>query len=177
MNTRWTGQYEQDQLITIPLKNQDGQYVADAKTLDQLEAEGRVVFRYEGENPNGSRNNIAGITNEHGNVVGLMPHPGSTPWNWALARPHRPRRRGTFTSVIKDLLEQPEVSAQKFNIDTVAHAEATPGEEQPWAELGLKQDEFQKVVDLLGRRPPQPSWPCTRSCGASTAPTSPPRST
>ena len=45
------------------------------------------------------------------------------------------------------------MSAQKFNIDTVAHAEATPGEEQPWAELGLKQDEFQKVVDLLGRRP------------------------
>lgn len=105
VNTRWTGQYEQDQLITIPLKNQDGQYVADAKTLDQLEAEGRVVFRYEGENPNGSRNNIAGITNEHGNVVGLMPHP-----EHAVELGFGPDHTGRdgmkfFTSVIKDLLE------------------------------------------------------------------------
>jgi len=73
--TAWTNQFEQGQRITIPLKNQDGQYVADDKTLDMLEAEGRVVFRYDGWNPNGSRRNIAGITNERGNVVGLMPHP------------------------------------------------------------------------------------------------------
>ena len=63
------------QEIVVPLKNQDGQYVADPKTLEALEAEGRVVFRYVGFNPNGSRNDIAGITNERGNVVGLMPHP------------------------------------------------------------------------------------------------------
>lgn len=59
----------------MPLKNQDGQYVADEATLDRLEGEGRVVFRYVGWNPNGSRRDIAGIANPAGNVVGLMPHP------------------------------------------------------------------------------------------------------
>ncbi len=73
--TAWTNQYTQGQHITVPLKNQDGQFVADEHTLDELEGEGRVVFRYQGWNPNGSRRDIAGITNERGNVVGLMPHP------------------------------------------------------------------------------------------------------
>jgi phosphoribosylformylglycinamidine synthase len=73
--TAWTNQFAEGQEIAIPLKNQDGQFVADLATLDRLEAEGRVVFRYQGWNPNGSRRSIAGITNEHGNVVGLMPHP------------------------------------------------------------------------------------------------------
>lgn len=83
--TAWTTAYEQGQVITIPLKNQDGLYVADEKTLDELETENRVVFRYaegaEGgpagfeDNPNGSYRGIAGITNKYGNVVGLMPHP------------------------------------------------------------------------------------------------------
>lgn len=74
-NTPWTSAYGQDAGMVIPLKNQDGQYVADEKTLDELEGEGRVVFRYDGVNPNGSRRNIAGISNAAGNVVGLMPHP------------------------------------------------------------------------------------------------------
>jgi phosphoribosylformylglycinamidine synthase len=73
-DTPWTRQYSRGERITIPLKNQDGQYVADEHTLDELEAEGRVVFRYL-DNPNGSRRDIAGITNAAGNVVGLMPHP------------------------------------------------------------------------------------------------------
>ena len=73
--TAWTRDYAAGEVITVPLKNQDGQYVADQRTLDELEAEGRVVFRYTGGNPNGSRNDIAGITNAAGNVVGLMPHP------------------------------------------------------------------------------------------------------
>jgi phosphoribosylformylglycinamidine synthase subunit PurQ / glutaminase len=73
--TFWTSDYEAGQEITVPLKNQDGQYIADEKTLDALEAEGRVVFRYVGWNPNGSRRDIAGISNAAGNVVGLMPHP------------------------------------------------------------------------------------------------------
>lgn len=73
--TAWTGDFEAGQNIVVPLKNQDGQYVADTKTLESLEAEGRVVFRYVDVNPNGSRNDIAGISNERGNVVGLMPHP------------------------------------------------------------------------------------------------------
>ena len=57
------------------LKNGEGGYVADADTLDRLEGEGRVVARYLDGNPNGSLRDIAGITNERGNVVGLMPHP------------------------------------------------------------------------------------------------------
>ena len=74
-DTAWTARYEQGQTIVVPLKNQDGQYVADQRTLDELEAENRVAFRYVNGNPNGSRNDIAGITNARGNVVGLMPHP------------------------------------------------------------------------------------------------------
>lgn len=74
-DTAWTRRFETGRTIVVPLKNQDGQYVADQRTLDELEAEGRVVFRYAGRNPNGSRNDIAGITNARGNVVGLMPHP------------------------------------------------------------------------------------------------------
>ncbi|WP_052847792.1 phosphoribosylformylglycinamidine synthase subunit PurQ [Streptomyces avicenniae] len=73
--TAWTADYTAGQEITVPLKNGEGGYVADERTLDELEAEGRVVFRYLGGNPNGSRRDIAGITNEAGNVVGLMPHP------------------------------------------------------------------------------------------------------
>ncbi|MGO1884243.1 MAG: phosphoribosylformylglycinamidine synthase subunit PurQ [Citricoccus sp.] len=73
--TAWTRDFTAGEEITVPLKNQDGQYVADEKTLDALEGEGRVAFRYVGVNPNGSRRDIAGITNAAGNVVGLMPHP------------------------------------------------------------------------------------------------------
>ncbi|MCH9814969.1 MAG: phosphoribosylformylglycinamidine synthase subunit PurQ [Actinomycetia bacterium] len=72
--TAWTSGFAQEQHIVIPLKNGEGRYVADAKTLAELESQGRVVVRY-AENPNGSNNNIAGITNARGNVVGLMPHP------------------------------------------------------------------------------------------------------
>ena len=73
--TSWTQDYAAGQRITVPLKNQDGQFVADERTLDELEGEGRVVVRYQEWNPNGSRRDIAGITNAAGNVVGLMPHP------------------------------------------------------------------------------------------------------
>jgi phosphoribosylformylglycinamidine synthase I len=74
-STRWTSDYRVGQEITIPLKNGEGGYVADKRTLDELEATGRIVVRYAGSNPNGSYRDIAGITNEAGNVVGLMPHP------------------------------------------------------------------------------------------------------
>jgi phosphoribosylformylglycinamidine synthase I len=73
--TAWTGDFAANEVITIPLKNGEGGYVADARTLDALEGEGRVVFRYVGRNPNGSHRDIAGIANAAGNVVGLMPHP------------------------------------------------------------------------------------------------------
>jgi len=73
--TTWTNAYDPGQEVTIVLKNQDGGFVADEKTLDLLEGEGRVVARYIDGNPNGSYRDIAGISNEAGNVVGLMPHP------------------------------------------------------------------------------------------------------
>ncbi|WP_079405408.1 phosphoribosylformylglycinamidine synthase subunit PurQ [Streptomyces sp. 3211] len=73
--TAWTGDYTAGQEISVPLKNMDGRYTADERTLDELEAEGRVAFRYLDANPNGSLRDIAGITNAAGNIVGLMPHP------------------------------------------------------------------------------------------------------
>ncbi len=73
--TAWTNLFEKDQEITIPLKNGEGGYIATPDTLKMLEEENRVVFRYLELNPNGSMNDIAGLTNERGNVVGLMPHP------------------------------------------------------------------------------------------------------
>ena len=73
--TAWTSLFEKDEEITIPLKNGEGGYIANPDTLKMLEAENRVVFRYLDVNPNGSMNDIAGLTNERGNVVGLMPHP------------------------------------------------------------------------------------------------------
>jgi phosphoribosylformylglycinamidine synthase len=71
----WTSTYAMGQIVTIPIKNGEGCYQADDVTLDELEAEGRVIARYHDLNPNGSRRDIAGIRNERGNVVGLMPHP------------------------------------------------------------------------------------------------------
>src|SRR3954452_4009976 len=73
--TAWTGEYASGAEIVIPMKNGEGRYVADEATLDELERSGRVVFRYLNGNPNGSLRDIAGIRNEAGNVVGLMPHP------------------------------------------------------------------------------------------------------
>ncbi len=74
-STAFTSQYEVGQEITIPLKNGEGGFLADAETVNRIEGEGLVVFRYLDVDPNGSLNGIAGITNERGNVVGLMPHP------------------------------------------------------------------------------------------------------
>ena len=73
--TAWTAEYEPGQEVVIPIKNGEGGFVADDRTLDELEAEGRVVARYLGRNPNGSARDIAGIANAAGTVVGLMPHP------------------------------------------------------------------------------------------------------
>ncbi len=73
--TAWTSAYDAGQEIVVPLKNGEGGFVADPDTLDRLEGEGRVVARYLGPNPNGSLRDIAGIANDSGTVVGLMPHP------------------------------------------------------------------------------------------------------
>ncbi len=73
--TAWTNLFEENEEILIPLKNGEGGYIAEPETLKMLEAENRIAFRYLETNPNGSMNDIAGLTNERGNVVGLMPHP------------------------------------------------------------------------------------------------------
>ena len=59
----------------MPIAHGDGNYYTDDETLKRLEGEGQVVFRYEGENPNGSLASIAGLVNKQGNVLGMMPHP------------------------------------------------------------------------------------------------------
>jgi phosphoribosylformylglycinamidine synthase subunit PurQ / glutaminase len=73
--TAWTGGYRPGQEIVVPVKNGEGRYVADQRTLDAIEAEGRVVLRYAASNPNGSMHDIAGLTDARGAVVGVMPHP------------------------------------------------------------------------------------------------------
>ena len=75
VDTAWTNGFKLGQEITIPLKNGEGGYIADDETLRRLEGDGLITFRYSEVNPNGSVNNIAGLRNERGNVVGLMPHP------------------------------------------------------------------------------------------------------
>ena len=103
----WTTDFEIGQEILIPLKNGEGGYVADEKTLDQLEAEGRVIARYLDVNPNGSRRDIAGITNERGNVVGIMPHP-----EHAVEELTGPTTDGLgfFTSILKSLVNDGRVA-------------------------------------------------------------------
>ncbi|WP_328901295.1 MULTISPECIES: phosphoribosylformylglycinamidine synthase subunit PurQ [unclassified Streptomyces] len=100
--TAWTSDYSAGQEISVPLKNMDGRYTADEHTLDALEAEGRVAFRYVGHNPNGSLRDIAGITNAAGNVVGLMPHPEHAVE--PLVGTGRTDGLGFFTSIIKKLV-------------------------------------------------------------------------
>jgi phosphoribosylformylglycinamidine synthase I len=99
--TSWTSQYNEGQEIVVPLKSGEGGYVAAPETLALLEEEGRVVARYLDVNPNGSLNDIAGITNEAGNVVGLMPHP-----EHAVESLTGPTTDGLgfFTSIVKRLV-------------------------------------------------------------------------
>lgn len=73
--TLFTTEYQAHERIALPIAHADGCYVASKDTLDQLEQNHQVVFRYAAENPNGSLRNIAGITNQQGNVLGMMPHP------------------------------------------------------------------------------------------------------
>ena len=107
-SSMWTGDYAIGQEILIPLKNGEGGYVADEKTLDQLEGEGRVIARYLELNPNGSRRDIAGITNERGNVVGIMPHP-----EHAVEKLTGPTTDGLgfFKSLLTSLVSNGKVSA------------------------------------------------------------------
>ena len=107
-SSMWTSDFEVGQEILIPLKNGEGGYVADEKTLDELEGEGRVIARYLAINPNGSRRDIAGITNARGNVVGIMPHP-----EHAVEKLTGPTTDGLgfFTSLLSSLVNNGKVSA------------------------------------------------------------------
>ena len=106
-SSMWTSDFEIGQEILIPLKNGEGGYVADEKTLDELEGEGRVIARYLEMNPNGSRRDIAGITNERGNVVGIMPHP-----EHAVEKLTGPTTDGLgfFTSLLKSMVNDGNVT-------------------------------------------------------------------
>jgi phosphoribosylformylglycinamidine synthase I len=107
-SSMWTSDFNVGNEILIPLKNGEGGYVADEKTLDELEGEGRVIARYLQINPNGSRRDIAGITNARGNVVGIMPHP-----EHAVEKLTGPTTDGLgfFTSLLKSLVNDGKVSA------------------------------------------------------------------
>lgn len=74
-NLVWTQQYSKGEIITLPIAHGEGRFYASEDTLKAIEDNDQVVFRYENDNPNGSLNNIAGICNSTGNVVGMMPHP------------------------------------------------------------------------------------------------------
>ncbi|MBB5082231.1 phosphoribosylformylglycinamidine synthase subunit PurQ [Nonomuraea endophytica] len=99
--TAWTHDFAAGQEIVLPVKHGEGRYVASDETLAELEADGRVVFRYLG-NPNGSLNDIAGITNEAGNVVGLMPHPEHAVED--LVGAPSTDGRAFFTSILRKLV-------------------------------------------------------------------------
>jgi phosphoribosylformylglycinamidine synthase len=98
----WTNSYSKGEKITIPLKNGEGSFQCDNKTLERLEGEGQIIARYVGENPNGSRNLIAGITNSKGNIVGLMPHP-----EHAIDELTGPSAQGLgfFTSILNSMVK------------------------------------------------------------------------
>jgi phosphoribosylformylglycinamidine synthase len=103
----WTSDFAAGEEIIVPLKNGEGCFVADDKTLDLLESEGRIIARYLDLNPNGSRRDIAGICNEQGNIVGIMPHP-----EHAVEKLTGPTTDGLgfFTSVLKSLVNNGRVA-------------------------------------------------------------------
>ncbi|GAA3308340.1 phosphoribosylformylglycinamidine synthase subunit PurQ [Nonomuraea dietziae] len=100
--TTWTSAFEPAQELVLPIKHGEGRYVASADTLEALEANGQVVFRYVGGNPNGSLNDIAGISNETGTIVGLMPHPEHAVED--LVGAPSTDGLGFFTSILKKLV-------------------------------------------------------------------------
>ena len=102
-STPWTNGYTKGQRIVVPIKNGEGSFQASSQTLAELEDEGRIVLRYADKNPNGSQNNIAGISNARGNVVGVMPHPEQ-----AIESLTGPSEDGLtfFTSILQSLVSR-----------------------------------------------------------------------
>ncbi|MGE5702371.1 MAG: phosphoribosylformylglycinamidine synthase subunit PurQ [Clostridia bacterium] len=106
-NTAFTQDYGQDEVIDIPIAHGEGNYYCDEATLKQLQENGQIVFRYEGENPNGSIDDIAGIINERGNVLGMMPHPERAVHEWMTSDDGK----RIFTSILKTWRERNGVTA------------------------------------------------------------------
>jgi phosphoribosylformylglycinamidine synthase subunit PurQ / glutaminase len=108
-STAWTSGFDPGAEIVVPLKNGEGAFVASTAELERLEGEGQVAFRYLGVNPNGSVNDIAGVRNARGNVVGLMPHPEHATEEGFGPDTSAAMRNGTdgltfFTSVLEAVL-------------------------------------------------------------------------
>lgn len=95
--TPFTLDYDNGEFIKIPIAHGDGNYYCDEETLKQLEESNRIVFRYEGNNPNGSIAEVAGIINEAGNVLGMMPHPERAVHEWLGSEDGK----RMFTSILK----------------------------------------------------------------------------
>ncbi|MGD8191797.1 phosphoribosylformylglycinamidine synthase subunit PurQ [Brevibacillus ginsengisoli] len=100
--TAFTQAYKDQEIIEIPIAHGEGNYFCDDETLAQMQKNGQIVFRYEGENPNGSLDNIAGITNERGNVLGMMPHPERAVHQWMTSDDGK----HIFTSILKTWRER-----------------------------------------------------------------------
>jgi phosphoribosylformylglycinamidine synthase I len=105
-DTPFTRDYKPGEIIQIPIAHGEGNYYCDEETLARLKAENRIVFRYAGENPNGSVDNIAGIVNERGNVLGMMPHPERAVHQWMTSDDGK----RMFTSILQTWREQNRVT-------------------------------------------------------------------
>jgi phosphoribosylformylglycinamidine (FGAM) synthase-like amidotransferase family enzyme len=136
----YTSLYTKNQVLRIPIAHAEGNYYADPETIAALEAENRVAFRYcdtQGNptpesNPNGAIHNIAGIINEEGNVLGMMPHPERLSEVILVAT-----TLGTL-SIHAENLEEPTMKTTKT----------------PWQEMGLSDSEYEKVLSILKRNVP-----------------------
>jgi phosphoribosylformylglycinamidine synthase subunit PurQ / glutaminase len=100
--TAFTQDYNQGEVIQIPIAHGEGNYFCDEETLAKLQANNQIVFRYENENPNGSIDDIAGIINERGNVLGMMPHPERAVHAWMTSDDGK----RMFTSILKTWREK-----------------------------------------------------------------------
>ncbi|MDR7318364.1 phosphoribosylformylglycinamidine synthase subunit PurQ [Brevibacillus nitrificans] len=105
-DTPFTRDYAVGEEIHIPIAHGEGNYYCDEETLAKLKANGQIVFRYHGENPNGSLEDIAGICNERGNVLGMMPHPERAVHTWMTSDDGR----RMFTSILKTWREKSSVT-------------------------------------------------------------------
>ncbi|NGQ97028.1 phosphoribosylformylglycinamidine synthase subunit PurQ [Brevibacillus sp. SYP-B805] len=106
--TPFTRDYAAGEVIDIPIAHGEGNYYCDEATLAKLKANNQIVFRYEGENPNGSIDDIAGICNERGNVLGMMPHPERAVHTWMTSDDGK----RVFTSILHTWREKNGVTAQ-----------------------------------------------------------------